>query len=208
MGGAHGENMRLRFGEFSVDEGRRLIHRGAEKIHVSPKAFQLLVLLLARRPEAIPRTELAEALRAGADPAGANLAPIVCELRQALGTGPGGESWVRTVHGFGYAFEGEVHETPAIPRHVLFRGLQRVELAEGRNLLGRERAAAVRLGHPSVAHEHARIVVADDQAQLEDLTGADSTFRGAEPVHGRVVLEDGDVIRVGAVVLTYRILAA
>lgn len=200
--------MRLRFGELSIDEASRLIHRGAEKVHVSPKAFQLLVLLLARRPEAIPRTELAEALWPGTESAGANLAPIVCELRQALGTGPGGESWVRTVHAFGYAFEGEVRETPAVPRHVLFRGIQRVELAEGKNLLGRERKATVRLGHPSVAHEHARIVVADDQAQLEDLAGAGSTFRGTDAVHGRVVLKDGDVIRVGAVVLTYRILAA
>jgi DNA-binding winged helix-turn-helix (wHTH) protein len=200
--------MRVRFGDFILDEGRRLLQRGGEKVHVSPRAWQLLALLLARRPEAIPRQELAEALWPGAGSGGVGLAPIVSELRQVLGNGSGGESWVRTAHAFGYAFEGEAHELPSVQRHVLVRGLQRVDLAEGRNLLGRERKATVRLGHPSVAHEHARIVLADDRAQLEDLTGAGSTFRGTEPVRGRVVLEDGDVIRVGAVVLTYRILAA
>ncbi|MFN7990417.1 MAG: winged helix-turn-helix domain-containing protein [Thermoanaerobaculia bacterium] len=200
--------MRLRFGDFILDEGRRLLLRGTEKVHVSPRAYQLLALLVARRPEAVPRAALAEALWPGAGSGGVGLAPIVSELRQVLGTGPGGESWVRTIHTFGYAFDGEVHVLPTAQRHVLVRGLQRVDLAEGRNLLGRERKATVRLGHPSVAYQHARIVVADDQAQLEDLTGGASTFRGAEPVRGRVVLEDGDIIRVGAVVLTYRILAA
>jgi hypothetical protein len=43
---------------------------------------------------------------------------------------------------------------------------------------------------------------------LEDLAGERSTFRGANVVVDRVVLEDGDVIRVGAVTLAYRILPA
>ena len=64
----------------------------------------------------------------------------------------------------------------------------------------------MRLGHPTVAHEHARIVVTDDRAELEDLTRSGSTYRGGEAVRGRVVLEDGDVIGVGEIRLTYRIL--
>ena len=199
--------MRLRFGDFSLDEGRRLVLRGTERVHASPRAFQLLALLLARRPRAVPREEIAGALWPGVGSAGSRLGPVVSELRRLLGAGPAGRSWVRTIHGFGYAFDGEVHETPASPLHVLIRGLQHVELAVGANLLGREREAGVRLGHPSVSHEHARILVANDEARLEDLTGTGSTFRGTEAVCGRVLLEDGDVIRVGEVELTYRLLA-
>lgn len=199
--------MGLRFGDFSLDEERRLVLRGAERVHVSPRAFRLLALLLARRPGAVPRKEIVGALWPGAGPVGSRLGPVVSQLRHLLGAGPDGRSWVRTIHGFGYAFDGEVHETPGSARHVLFRGLQHVELAPGGNLLGRKREAGVRLGHPSVSHEHARIVVADGQARLEDLTGTGSTFRGTEAVRGRVLLEDGDVIRVGEVELTYRILA-
>ncbi|MCL4806230.1 MAG: winged helix-turn-helix domain-containing protein [Thermoanaerobaculia bacterium] len=200
--------MKLRFGGLSFDSRRRLLHRGASSLHLSPKAFQLLTLLLRRRPGVVAREAILEELWPGNAAAAGNLASIVSELRHVLGAGPGGQAWVRTVHGYGYAFDGDAHSTPAAPRHVLVRGLQHVELSQGGNLLGRERAATVRLGHPSVAHEHARIVVTDDQAELEDLAASGSTFRGAEAVHGRVVLEDGDEIRVGEIRLTYRILAA
>lgn len=200
--------MKLRFGGLSFDGRRRLLHRGASALHLSPKTFQLLALLLERRPGAVTREEILEALWPANGAAAGNLASIVSELRHLLGPRPGGGSWIRTVHGYGYAFDGDAHETPVAPRHVLVRGLQHVELSQGGNLLGRERAATVRLGHPSVAHEHARIVVTDDQAELEDLAARGSTYRGAEAVHGRVVLEDGDEIRVGEIRLTYRILAA
>lgn len=198
--------MKLRFGEFSFDGRRRLLHRGAAPVHLSSRAFQLLSLLLQRRPDAVAREEITQALWPGGDAPPGGLAPVVSELRQGLGTPAEGQGWVRTVYGFGYAFDGDAHELPRSPRHVLFRGLQHVELAAGGNVLGREKTAAVRLGHPSVAHEHARIVVTEDRAELEDLTRSGSTFRGGDVVRGRVVLEDGDVIRVGEIRLTYRIL--
>jgi DNA-binding winged helix-turn-helix (wHTH) protein len=196
--------MKLRIGDLSFDGGRRLLHRGAEPIHLSPKAFQLLSLLLARRPDAVSKAEIHEALWPGAISSEGNLASIVSEVRHALEAEARGETWVRTVHGFGYAFEGTVRETPDVLRHFLVRGHQEVGLVPGVNLLGREKEAAVRVGHPSVAREHARIVVTDDQAELEDLAGGDSTFRGTEAVHSRLVLKDGDVIRIGEVALTYR----
>ena len=198
--------MKLRFGDLSFDGRRRLLYRGASPVHVSSRAFELLALLLERRPEAVAREEITEALWPGGDAQPGGLASVVSELRQGLGAPASGSPWIRTVHGFGYAFDGEAHELPRSPRHVLFRGLQHVELAPGGNVLGREKTAAVRLGHPSVAHEHARIVVTDDRAELEDLTRSGSTFRGGEAVGGRVVLEDGDVIGVGEIRLTYRIL--
>ena len=196
--------MRLRIGDLSFDEGRRLLHRGPAEVHLSPKAFQLLSLLLARRPDAVSKAEIQGSLWPGSPASDGHLAAIVCEVRHALGAGAEGATRVRTVHGFGYAFEGPVQETPGLLRHVLVRGHQEVGLVPGGNLLGREREAAVRVGHPSVAHEHARIVVTDDQAELEDLAGGESTFRGEEAVRGRVVLKDGDVIRIGEVALTYR----
>ena len=200
--------MKLRLGDLSFDSGRRLLHRGAEEIHLSPKGFHLLALLLARRPEAVPKAELLEALWPGADAPEGNLASVVSEVRHALGGGARSEKWVRTLHGFGYAFEGPATEVPEVLRHLLVRGRQEVELGSGGNLLGREREADVRIGHPSVAHEQARIVVTNDGAELEDLARNGSTFRRGEPVRGRVLLSDGDEIRVGSVVLTYRIRAA
>lgn len=200
--------MKLRFGDLSFDERRRLLYRGAEPVHLSPKAFQLLSLLLGRRPDAVSKNEIMQTLWPGAATQEGNLTSVVCEVRHALGEEARGGTCVRTVHGFGYSFEGAVSEMPDVSRHFLVRGRQEIELAQGRNLLGREREATVRIGHPSVAHEHARIVVKGDQAVLEDLAGEGSTFRGAKAVQGRVVLQDGDVVRVGAVELRYRIVAA
>lgn len=195
--------MKLRFGDLSFDGGRRVLHRGAEQVHLSPKAFHLLALLLSRRPDAVTKAEIMETLWPGTTVSEGNLASIVSEVRHALGEGARGE-WVRTLHGFGYAFDGEAREFPEVVRHVLVRGHQEVQLGPGGNTLGRERDAAVRIGHPSVAHEHARIFVTGDHAELENLVGEASTFRGGEAVRTRVVLNDGDEIRIGEVTLTYR----
>ena len=200
--------MKVRFGDLSFDGGRRVLHRGAEQVHLSPKAFRLLAFLLARRPDAVSKTEIGEALWPGTILSEGNLASIVSEVRHALGEDERGDSWVRTVHGFGYAFDGAAWEVPEVLQHVLVRGHQEVALGPGGNTLGREREAAVRIGHPSVAHEHARILVTGDRAELEDLAGRDSTFRGSEAIRKRVVLRDGDEIRVGEVTLTYRTRAA
>lgn len=200
--------MKLRFGDLSFDARRRLLRRGAEPVHLSPKAFQLLSLLLDRRPDVVPKTEIVEMLWPGAIGTEGNLSSVVSEVRRALGEEARGGVWVRTLHGFGYSFEGTVTEMPEVSRHVLVKGSQEIELVRGVNLLGRERGAAVRLGHPSVALEHAKIVVKGDQAVLEDLAGTESTSRGPDVVRDRVTLQDGDVIRLGLVVLTYRVIAA
>lgn len=200
--------MKLRIGDLSFDSRRRLLCRGGAEVHLSPKAFQLLALLLSRRPDAVSRPEIVGSLWPGTAVPDGSLASVVSEVRHALGGGGRGETWVRTLHGFGYAFEGPAREVPEVTRHLLVRGRQEVELGSGENVLGRERDAAVRIGHPSVAHEQARIVVREDEAELEDLARNGSTLRGGEVVRDRVVLKDGDEVRLGEVVLTYRVRAA
>ena len=44
--------MQLRFGECLFDSGSRRLTRGGESVHLEPKAFELLELLLERRPAA------------------------------------------------------------------------------------------------------------------------------------------------------------
>src|SRR4030095_10497890 len=53
-----GRNMFYRFAEFTLDgDTRQLLCKG-EKVHVTPKAFQLLQLLLANRARAMSKIEL------------------------------------------------------------------------------------------------------------------------------------------------------
>ena len=204
--------MRLRFGDVTFDGGRRLLFRGPLAVHLSPKAFQLLGLLLARRPAAVSKSEIQEALWPDTFVSEGNLATLVNEVRQALGESARSPTWVRTAFGFGYAFDGAVREEaearPAPHRHILVWGKQELELAEGENVLGRERHCGVWVGHASVSREHARITVAGERAEIEDLGSKNGTWRGTERVTGGVLLADGDEVRVGSVSLTSRGLAA
>jgi len=198
---------RLRFGDLTFDGGRRLLLRGPDRVHLSPKAFQLLELLLLRRPDAVSKAEIQETLWPRTFVSETNLPALVNEVRTALGDHARTASVIRTVHGFGYAFEAAVRESPDADasghRHVLLWGSQEIALRDGASVIGRESVADVWIGHPSVSREHARLTVEGASAFIEDLGSKNGTFRGAERVAGRVPLSDGDELRLGTVVLVY-----
>ncbi|HEX2310577.1 MAG TPA: winged helix-turn-helix domain-containing protein, partial [Vicinamibacterales bacterium] len=50
--------MRVAFGEFTLDSEARLLTDGSGSLHLSPKAFSLLVLLLERRPAVVSKSEV------------------------------------------------------------------------------------------------------------------------------------------------------
>jgi DNA-binding winged helix-turn-helix (wHTH) protein len=200
--------MRLRFGDVTFDSGRRALFRGPRQIRLSPKAFRLLELLLAKRPDAVSKAEILETVWPDVVVNEGSLAALVKDVRKVLGRGADGSSALRTVHGFGYAFETEIQEVPdGVPtsrRHVLVWGTQEMPLGEGENLLGRERSSGVWVGHASVSRAHARLVVSGEGVEIEDLESKNGTWLGNRRVEGRLRLTDGDEIRVGEVRLLYR----
>ncbi len=200
--------MRLRFAEFTFDEGRRLLFRGPEPVDLSPRAFQLLGLLLKRRPEAVPKAELLSALWPDTFVTEGNLASLVKEIRHALGETGRESPTIRTAHGFGYAFEAEViqpaDEPVATHGHRLLWGRQEIHLLEGRNLVGRKPEATVWIGHASVSREHACIRITGATAHIEDLDSKNGTFRNGQRIVSAERLSDRDQIRIGRIRLTYR----
>ena len=99
--------MRIRFGPFTLDlESRQLTSAGKE-IHLEPKAFELLSALVLERPKALSKADLQERLWPGTFVAEANLSNLVAEIRAALGDPARAPKFVRTAHGFGYAFCGD-----------------------------------------------------------------------------------------------------
>ena len=98
----------FRFGEFTFDCGsRQLWHRGVER-HLTPRAQHLLQMLLLARPRVLSREELYDAIWPSTFVCETNLACVVNELRRALEDDARTAQYIRTVHGFGYAFSGEV----------------------------------------------------------------------------------------------------
>ena len=100
------QRARLHFGDLTLDIDTRQLLRGGEVVALSPKAFQLVTILVERRPRAISKTELTEVLWPNTYVAETNLASLIAEIRQAIRDSAQNPRFIRTVHRFGYAFSG------------------------------------------------------------------------------------------------------
>lgn len=100
--------MRFHFGEYTLDEDRREVLCGAESVHLSPKAFQLLLLLAARHPRTCSKQEIFDVVWADTFVAESNLPILVKEIRTALHDDAREPRIVRTVFGHGYALASAV----------------------------------------------------------------------------------------------------
>ena len=103
--------MSFYFGEFELDQERRQLLREGEPVPLEPKAYELLNLLLERRPRALSRAHIRDAIWAGTYVSESTLGVAVNAIRQALGDEARKPRFIRTVHGFGYAFCGEARES-------------------------------------------------------------------------------------------------
>jgi DNA-binding winged helix-turn-helix (wHTH) protein len=203
--------MRVAFGDCEFDSGRRVLLRHGSIRPLSLKAFQLLEVLLDRRPEAISKTELIEQLWPGTFVSDASLHNLVAEVRAALGDAPRLSRYIRTVPKYGYAFYGDARRlTTSSQSRMRGSGLRLTSgseewlLSEGPNLVGRDPECAIRIDSATLSRRHAQIVVADRHATVEDLGSKNGTQVNEQPVSQPVALKDGDEIQFGSVTLTYR----
>ena len=116
--------MKVRFGEFVLDPDSRQLFRGGAEVHLQPKTFELLDLLVRSRPKALSKQHIRGQLWPDTVVGDASLTVAVAELRSALGDDAKEPRYVRTVYGFGYAFAGEVEAEKAggSPRRASPRG--------------------------------------------------------------------------------------
>lgn len=202
------------FARFAVDSDTRQLFEGGREVHLSPKAFELLALLIRNRSRALSKVELQEALWPSTFVGETNLATLVAEIRRALGESAHEAACVRTVHRFGYRFVAAVAETGAAPeaatngaRMYLSTGDRQFPLRDGTVIIGRAGDAGIRIDAGGVSRHHARITVRDGAAAVEDLASKNGTCVDGLPIDGIRVLTDGNEIRVGPVTLTFRIAA-
>jgi DNA-binding winged helix-turn-helix (wHTH) protein len=203
--------MLLSFGDCFFDGRSRQLLRGGAPVHVPPKTFRLLEVLLEQRPAAISKESLIETLWPGVFVADGNLARLVAELREVIGDDAHAPRFVRTVSRYGYAFHGEASaageepsRAPGTPPFRLLHGAKELPLGQGENVIGRDPAVHVSIDDASVSRHHARIVVDGFSARLEDLGSKNGTYVQDRRVEGAVPLRDGDAIRLGSVALVFR----
>jgi DNA-binding winged helix-turn-helix (wHTH) protein len=201
----------FRFGDFTLDLDTRQLCHGRTEVHLSPKGFALLAFLLDNRSRAVSKADLQQHLWPSTFVEETNLASLVAEIRRALGDSSSSPTFIRTVYGFGYRFVGEVigepaaHPRPRVRLCLEWSGRDLMLMA-GPNDIGREADATIHIDARGVSRHHARIVVADGAATLEDLGSKNGTYVNGQRIAGPVALADRDAIVVGTASVTFRVL--
>jgi DNA-binding winged helix-turn-helix (wHTH) protein len=200
-----------RFGDFSLDTDTRQLLSNGDEVHLSPKAFELLTMLLANPARAVSKGELQERLWPSTFVEETNLAGLTAEIRRALGDTASSPRFVRTVYGFGYRFVGEVmvdagsgRPRPLRVKLCLTFEKREVALMNGANVIGRAPDATIQIDSLGVSRYHARIQVSDDDATLEDLGSKNGTHLDGKRITTPARLSDGSQIRLGTIVVTFR----
>jgi DNA-binding winged helix-turn-helix (wHTH) protein len=203
--------VRIVFGPFVLDFDARQVTRGSREIHLTAKAFDLLAVLALDRPKVVPKEVLQERLWPSTFVAEANLSNLVAEIRKALGDAARAPVYIRTAHGFGYAFCGEAvvigprDPAPGSPSCWLEWDGRRLPLTVGEHVIGRDPDVEIRVDQPTVSRRHARLVITTDGTVLEAFVSKNGTFVAGERVSAPVQLTDGDAIRVGSVQMTFHV---
>jgi DNA-binding winged helix-turn-helix (wHTH) protein len=204
--------VKISFDAFTLDLDTRQLTSGGRAIHLAPKAFELLTALVLERPKVLSKAALQQRLWPDTFVAEANLSNLVSEVRELLGDQVRSARYIRTAHGFGYAFCGDATTASDGGSEPLSHlscwlewGSKRFPLAAGANVIGRDPDLEVTLDASTVSRRHARLLVTSGTVGLEDLGSKNGTFRGGERVSTPVQLVDGDVIGIGSVRVTFRV---
>jgi DNA-binding winged helix-turn-helix (wHTH) protein len=200
-----------RFGDFSLDSDTRQLLLNGGEVHLSPKAFELLTVLLANPARAVSKAELQQRLWPSTYVEETNLAGLAAEIRRALGDSASSPRFVRTVYGFGYRFVSEIavdaaSSRPGPARVKLYLTFEKREivLMNGTNIIGRAPDATIQIDSPSVSRYHARILVSGGDATLEDMGSKNGTHLNGTRITKPTLLSDGSQIQLGTIVLTFR----
>ena len=200
--------MIARFADLTFDSARRQVTAAdGDALHLTPKAFDLLTVLIEHAPHVVTKANIHARLWPQVFVADTTLVGLVKELRRVLRDDDRTAPIIRTVHRVGYAFCQVEALSPASPfaaEHWMSDGPRRIVLHQGENIIGRDPKSDVWLDLAGVSRRHARVVICDRRAEIEDLGSKNGTMVENERLTAPSALRDGDSIRVGPGRVTYR----
>jgi DNA-binding winged helix-turn-helix (wHTH) protein len=202
--------MKYVFATFSFDPVSGELRRNGARVPLLGTASELLRVLIEERHRIVSKDELLRRLRRGAPVEEGNLTTYVTKLRSSLYDDAQTPQFIRTHHGVGYRFIGELRNDPArrtrpVSGFALEWEGRELPLRNGENIVGRTAAqASIVIADPEVSSAHARIVVQGDSATIEDLGSKNHTFVRNERVTGPHPLQPGDGIRLGGPSVIFR----
>jgi len=200
--------MRLKFADCVLDLRTRQLERQGENVPLEPKVYELLEVLIKRRPALVTNNELDELLWPQVYVARTSLTRLVSELRAALGDTPQGSQIIRTVYKRGYAFCAEVTAVrPAVSSPATIELVwkkQSFSLTDGEHLAGRDADCSLVIDASSVSRRHARITVVAGAVTIEDLDSTNGTHVNGTRISGLTPLGPGDEVSLGSEALQVR----
>jgi len=114
------ENQRVKelyeFGPFRVDPERETLLRAGEAVRLTPKTFQILLVLVRHSREVVTKDDLMKEVWPDTFVEEANLSRNIFMLRKALGESPQDHQYILTVPGRGYRLAENVR---LVPEHEL-----------------------------------------------------------------------------------------
>lgn len=196
------------FADFMLDRDAHELRQRDTVVALSPKAFQLLAILVEHRPKALSKGDLQDRLWPDTFVVEKNLTNLVAEIRHALGDDPVHPVFIRTVPRFGYAFRDTATQSDQRKRpegmapsfRLVWTG-GRAALGDGEHILGRDPDLELFFDSASVSRRHARIQITSGCATIEDLGSKNGTFIGDRRVDAVADVVDGDVLRIGSVIV-------
>jgi DNA-binding winged helix-turn-helix (wHTH) protein len=202
------ETIRLKFGDCLLDLRARRLERANKAVALEPKMYELLEVLIKRRPAVVTNSELDELLWPNVYVARTSLTRLVSELRAVLGDTPRDSRVIRTVYKVGYAFCADVTGLPAVQSspatiEVLWMK-QSLPLTDGEHIAGRDAECSLVIDGTTVSRRHARITVAHGAATIEDLDSTNGTYVNATRISVPTPLVSGDEFALGSEVLRVR----
>ena len=123
------------FGPFRVDPQKELLLRGDETVPLTPKTFQILLVLVRRGKEVVTKDDLMKQVWPDTFVEEANLSRNIFLLRKALGESPQDHQYIVTVPGRGYRFAESVQLVPEKELSIVAASHAKVqvEVSETRN---------------------------------------------------------------------------
>ncbi|HUK23187.1 MAG TPA: winged helix-turn-helix domain-containing protein [Terriglobales bacterium] len=115
------------FGPFRVDPEKEVLLRGCEPVPLTPKTFQILLVLIRHSTEVVTKDDLMKAVWPDTFVEEANLSRNIFLLRKALGDNPQ-ERFILTVPGRGYRLAENVHLVPERELSIVAASHSRVEV--------------------------------------------------------------------------------
>ena len=206
--GAVTETMKLKFGDCVLDLRARQLERDNEVVPLEPKMYDLLEVLIQRRPAVVTNNELDELLWPQVYVARTSLTRLVSELRNVLGDTPRDSRIIRTVYKTGYSFCADVtclRAAAVSPAAIeLVWRKQSLPLPEGEHIAGRDAECSLVIDANTVSRRHARITVVSGTATIEDLDSTNGTHVNGTRIAAPTRLAPGSELALGSEVLQVR----